>query len=168
MVLYWWRYGRAGGCQIYGGIAQLGEHLPCKQGVKGSNPFISIDKSFEAKPLSNVDLACAPAQQELLEMSSVKLACRWSFIKDPQCTQCMSNRTVNQKPALFQGLTWPRKSPIFEGSAPGPAKNRHHPHVPWKLHIEKSIEKSEFKGLEASIIAMQSTPRKQKLQDIRD
>ena len=21
--------------------AQLGEHLPCKQGVKGSNPFIS-------------------------------------------------------------------------------------------------------------------------------
>ena len=26
---------------FYGGIAQLGEHLPCKQGVKGSNPFIS-------------------------------------------------------------------------------------------------------------------------------
>ena len=25
-----------------GGIAQLGEHLLCKQGVKGSNPFISI------------------------------------------------------------------------------------------------------------------------------
>ena len=24
-----------------GGIAQLGEHLPCKQGVKGSNPSIS-------------------------------------------------------------------------------------------------------------------------------
>ena len=27
--------------QRYGGVAQLGEHLPCKQGVKGSNPFIS-------------------------------------------------------------------------------------------------------------------------------
>ncbi len=27
---------------IHGGIAQLGEHLPCTQGVKGSNPFISI------------------------------------------------------------------------------------------------------------------------------
>ena len=26
---------------LNGGIAQLGEHLPCKQGVKGSNPFIS-------------------------------------------------------------------------------------------------------------------------------
>ena len=25
----------------FGDIAQLGEHLPCKQGVKGSNPFIS-------------------------------------------------------------------------------------------------------------------------------
>ena len=29
----------------YGGVAQLGEHLPCKQGVKGSNPFISTTKS---------------------------------------------------------------------------------------------------------------------------
>ena len=28
-------------CPKYGGVAQLGEHLPCKQGVKGSNPFIS-------------------------------------------------------------------------------------------------------------------------------
>ena len=25
----------------HGGVAQLGEHLPCTQGVKGSNPFIS-------------------------------------------------------------------------------------------------------------------------------
>ena len=24
-----------------GGVAQLGEHLPCKQGVRGSNPLIS-------------------------------------------------------------------------------------------------------------------------------
>ena len=28
--------------QIYGGVAQLGEHLPCKQGVKSSNLSISI------------------------------------------------------------------------------------------------------------------------------
>ena len=27
----------------YGGVAQLGEHLPCKQGVKGSIPFISTN-----------------------------------------------------------------------------------------------------------------------------
>ena len=28
---------------IYGGIAQLGEHLPCTQGVKSSNLFISTN-----------------------------------------------------------------------------------------------------------------------------
>ena len=28
--------------RIYGGVAQLGEHLPCKQGVKSSNLSISI------------------------------------------------------------------------------------------------------------------------------
>ena len=30
---------------IYGGVAQLGEHLPCKQGVKSSNLSISIVKA---------------------------------------------------------------------------------------------------------------------------
>ncbi len=34
-------FGRGACLQAFGGIAQLGEHLPCKQGVKGSNPFIS-------------------------------------------------------------------------------------------------------------------------------
>ena len=29
--------------RINGGVAQLGEHLPCKQGVKGSIPFISTN-----------------------------------------------------------------------------------------------------------------------------
>ena len=28
--------------ESYGGVAQLGEHLPCKQGVKSSNLSISI------------------------------------------------------------------------------------------------------------------------------
>ena len=27
----------------YGGVAQLGEHLPCKQGVESSNLFISTE-----------------------------------------------------------------------------------------------------------------------------
>ncbi len=30
--------------QKYGGVAQLGEHLLCKQGVIGSIPFISTNK----------------------------------------------------------------------------------------------------------------------------
>ena len=29
--------------RIFGGVAQLGEHLPCKQGVRGSNPLISTN-----------------------------------------------------------------------------------------------------------------------------
>ena len=29
----------------YGGVAQLGEHLPCKQGVMGSNPIISTKQA---------------------------------------------------------------------------------------------------------------------------
>ncbi len=30
-----------------GGVAQLGEHLPCKQGVRGSNPLTSTRKSAQ-------------------------------------------------------------------------------------------------------------------------
>ena len=30
---------------INGGVAQLGEHLPCKQGVMGSNPIISTKQA---------------------------------------------------------------------------------------------------------------------------
>ena len=33
------------GFKIHGGVAQLGEHLPCKQGVMGSNPIISTSKT---------------------------------------------------------------------------------------------------------------------------
>ena len=31
---------------LYGGVAQLGEHLPCKQGVKSSNLSISIARKL--------------------------------------------------------------------------------------------------------------------------
>ena len=33
---------------LYGGVAQLGEHLPCKQGVKSSNLSVSIVQPKEA------------------------------------------------------------------------------------------------------------------------
>ena len=35
----------------YGGVAQLGEHLLCKQGVIGSIPFISTMGSVVTPPL---------------------------------------------------------------------------------------------------------------------
>ena len=34
---------KRGKARIHGGVAQLGEHLPCKQGVKSSNLFISTE-----------------------------------------------------------------------------------------------------------------------------
>ena len=34
---------------FYGGVAQLGEHLPCKQGVMGSNPIISTKEQTCSK-----------------------------------------------------------------------------------------------------------------------
>ena len=48
MILYWRRYGKAGGCRIYGGLAQLGEHLPCKQGVESSNLLVSITGAYSS------------------------------------------------------------------------------------------------------------------------
>ena len=36
------RVGRCHAFQYYGGLAQLGEHLPYKQGVSGSIPLTSI------------------------------------------------------------------------------------------------------------------------------
>ena len=34
---------------LYGGVAQLGEHLPCKQGVMSSNLTISIERKYDIK-----------------------------------------------------------------------------------------------------------------------
>ena len=33
----------------YGDVAQLGEHLPCKQGVESSNLFVSIRKETSGR-----------------------------------------------------------------------------------------------------------------------
>ena len=38
------------GTRVDGGIAQLGEHLLCKQGVIGSSPIISTKKWTETGP----------------------------------------------------------------------------------------------------------------------
>ena len=37
--------------QTFGGVAQLGEHLPCKQGVRGSTPLVSIFSKVTLKKL---------------------------------------------------------------------------------------------------------------------
>ena len=35
--------------KLHGGVAQLGEHLPCKQGVMGSNPIISTSRETDER-----------------------------------------------------------------------------------------------------------------------
>ena len=39
----------------HGGVAQLGEHLPCKQGVIGSIPFISTMYTDRGHVLNKLD-----------------------------------------------------------------------------------------------------------------
>ena len=39
----------------YGGIAQLGEHLPCKQGVESSNLSVSTESRYEADTEMNME-----------------------------------------------------------------------------------------------------------------
>ena len=39
--------------QLNGGVAQLGEHLPCKQGVMGSNPIISTKEMLGSLRIVN-------------------------------------------------------------------------------------------------------------------
>ena len=36
--------GKQVAARLNGGLAQLGEHLPCKQGVESSNLLVSIQK----------------------------------------------------------------------------------------------------------------------------
>ena len=50
----------------YGGVAQLGEHLPCKQGVMGSNPIISTSTKevrHKGKPQENSEVAKKAASE---------------------------------------------------------------------------------------------------------
>ena len=50
-----------------GGVAQLGEHLPCKQGVMGSNPIISTSRIHFALCTLNSALASLRLAQMFIE-----------------------------------------------------------------------------------------------------
>ena len=50
---------------LNGGVAQLGEHLPCKQGVKGSNPSTS-SVSVQSGSQQSSPTACRHAIQSNL------------------------------------------------------------------------------------------------------
>ena len=75
MVLHWRRCGRVGGCQIsLGGLAQLGEHLPCKQGVESSNLLVSTEIMKRAADRSSVNRSTGLARGErfMLELKDIR------------------------------------------------------------------------------------------------
>ena len=51
---------------LYGGVAQLGEHLPCKQGVMGSIPIISTSGKLP-RPGTIEDRLKSNLQRSLVE-----------------------------------------------------------------------------------------------------
>ena len=58
---------------VNGGVAQLGEHLPCKQGVMGSNPIISTIFRYEGLSLGiEKSLKCAVMRDPRLKLVWVK------------------------------------------------------------------------------------------------
>ena len=60
--------------QKLGGIAQLGEHLPCKQRVKGSSPFTSTT-NLKLDPIPCVaKVICSMSSHEYSRVKSHKLS----------------------------------------------------------------------------------------------
>ena len=103
MVLCWRRHGRAGGCQIiYGGVAQLGEHLPCKQGVKSSNLSISIcwsDQKEEAyaETLEETEAYHTYLENRILNKNELNIQIRISRHPRPYKRLYGRNKLVNAK-----------------------------------------------------------------------
>ena len=54
---------------FFGGIAQLGEHLPCKQGVSGSIPLTSTTPYGEAQSAWTETLL--PNEQNLIKNGNI-------------------------------------------------------------------------------------------------
>ena len=57
--------------RLNGGVAQLGEHLPCKQGVKSSNLSVSIvNRKIH---LNDIQRKCLVCQSKLCHPATVSL-----------------------------------------------------------------------------------------------
>ena len=80
---------------LYGGIAQLGERLPCKQEVAGSIPTIST-KTIEAGRLLRID----ESVQGIERLHLVSKGTGNCTLKTEQCIKCdekQGNREVFQR-----------------------------------------------------------------------
>ena len=59
--------------KFYGELAQLGEHLPCTQGVKGSSPLFSTRTTVLEMYLEN-RITCIKQTQKKNEIEILKLS----------------------------------------------------------------------------------------------
>ena len=77
----------------HGGVAQLGEHLPCKQGVMGSNPIISTSGMMPQSKIGEVRADLTPQiPMALFDEDRMKLPNgeRWSNENPRETTVCSS------------------------------------------------------------------------------
>ena len=63
-----------------GGVAQLGEHLPCKQGVKSSNLSVSIVKILNFH-IRNISISAGIAIQNVSDKYSCSLKTEYRNFK---------------------------------------------------------------------------------------
>jgi hypothetical protein len=81
-----------------GRIAQLGEHLPYKQGVTGSSPVVPTIL-YEIRPSGSVGLECRPVTPEVEGSNPFWVA------KSGQIAQSVEQRTENPRvPGSIPGL----------------------------------------------------------------
>ena len=118
---------------LYGGVAQLGEHLPCKQGVKSSNLSISIARELdEYERKRSMSLVVAVSMQlvktSVGEVWTYKSTNQKTWWKQVQTKFEPSRRYVNafneykRKPVLSLVVDQPENNLCI---------------VPWKLHIKQ-------------------------------
>ena len=74
------------------GIAQLGEHLPCKQGVKGSNPFISTQQVLLVEICS--------LENRILKLKSIISSLQNDITRHPRDLAEMQDQTSKTKQNL--------------------------------------------------------------------
>ena len=134
MVLYRRQYGRVGGCQYNtGGVAQLGEHLPCKQGVKSSNLSISTGRELgEYERKRRMSLVVAVSMQ--LVKTSVSEV--WAYKSTRQRTwRIQAKAKYEPSRRHVNALNEYKRKPVLSLVVDQPENNLCI--VPWKLHIKQ-------------------------------
>jgi hypothetical protein len=77
-----------------GGVAQLGEHLPCKQGVKSSNLSISILIRRKAKAAFLREEQCFTSDQDIHQQMRILMTDEES-VRNNSNTSYLENRIQN-------------------------------------------------------------------------